>query len=935
MNTRRIGLRLVNVLTMVAALAGAVAATPAQADPATLFVGTGPSCSDLGSGTADRPFCTVQAAANVANPGQQVQISGSHAESVFINRSGAVGAPIVFDGVHRDETSIRRVGGLSPTVFLSGVHDVEIRNLTIFGATPADAVLVDVSDRITIDRNAVTADLTTEHPPGSGGVHVSGGSSHVTISRNKFTVFGQSVRVDDSSNVTVAGNDISQGPNGGITIVRAQNAAITGNTVLEPCNRGIEVRGASAGTSVQNNIVAFPLGASASSYCSPVQSHGISVEVATGVTLDYNIVYTRVPRPYLWAGLVYASKDDLRAATGQGANDLNVDPTVGSPAVDSANADAPGELPDDINGGPRVDNPMVPNTGTGANGYHDRGALEAQDSFQDGLLRVSASRAPVGGQVTVSGNLTDAWSLPFTCAVDFGDGTRTSVLPCSSTHAYSATGTYTINVTATNDAHLTRSATWQITIVPAGSALEPSVAATQFGALSAQLEASAGSDPWDIASTAFDYGDGIAETVPGNRAFHRYDRPGRFTVRATITDAGGNTASATTVFTTQGSAFVAFGPARFLDTRNGLGTGTAQPVAPFGTVRLAVGGTAGIPAGITAVVMNVTVTNPAAGGFGTVYPDGASRPEVSNLNFTSGRTVPNVTMVPVGSNGFIDLFNGSPGTTDLIADVTGYYTQTDPGVAYQPFGVFRIFDTRTGEGTDTGARGPVPAGGVLTQTVAGGAVKPPLGATAVALNVTVTNPQAPGWVTVYPNGANLPVASNLNYAAGQDIANSVIVPIGADGKINFFTSATTDLIADISGYFIAGSRNHFVPVAPVRKVDTRDGTGQAGPDPVPARSPRPFHLLNGIPGTGFGAVAVAYNATVVNPRDSGFLTAFATSDFIPVASNLNFVAGSIVPNLVITQLSQRGDPNGDVSFYNGSNGSLDVIADVSGYFAEY
>src|SRR6266511_1925633 len=96
MITRRAGLRLFNVVAMMAILAGTVAASPATADPATLFVGTGPNCSDQGTGTADRPFCTVQAAANVVNPGQRVQISGGHAESVLISRSGTAAAPILF-----------------------------------------------------------------------------------------------------------------------------------------------------------------------------------------------------------------------------------------------------------------------------------------------------------------------------------------------------------------------------------------------------------------------------------------------------------------------------------------------------------------------------------------------------------------------------------------------------------------------------------------------------------------------------------------------------------------------------------------------------------------------------------------------------------------------------------------------------------------------
>ncbi|MET9955278.1 hypothetical protein ABZ135_27545, partial [Streptomyces sp. NPDC006339] len=84
------------------------------------------------------------------------------------------------------------------------------------------------------------------------------------------------------------------------------------------------------------------------------------------------------------------------------------------------------------------------------------------------------------------------------------------------------------------------------------------------------------------------------------------------------------------------------GPTRLMDTRSGLGVRKGK-VGPAGTVTLQVTGRAGIPAtGVTAVVLNVTATGPTAGGFVSVYPDGAPRPTASNLNFTAGQTIPNL-----------------------------------------------------------------------------------------------------------------------------------------------------------------------------------------------------------------------------------------------------------------------------------------------------
>ena len=125
-------------------------------------------------------------------------------------------------------------------------------------------------------------------------------------------------------------------------------------------------------------------------------------------------------------------------------------------------------------------------------------------------------------------------------------------------------------------------------------------------------------------------------------------------------------------------------PARVLDTR----TGNGAPRAAVGggrTLAVKVTGLAGVPAaGVAAVVVNVTVTQPTAGGYITAWADGAARPGTSNLDFSAGQSVPNLAVVPVGADGDIALFNGSPGTVQLIVDVTGYYRAdqlytTEPG----------------------------------------------------------------------------------------------------------------------------------------------------------------------------------------------------------------------------------------------------------------
>jgi RHS repeat-associated protein len=121
-----------------------------------------------------------------------------------------------------------------------------------------------------------------------------------------------------------------------------------------------------------------------------------------------------------------------------------------------------------------------------------------------------------------------------------------------------------------------------------------------------------------------------------------------------------------------GSAFNTTGPVRVMDTRNGTG-GTTGPVAGGSTVVLSLAGANGVPSsGVTAVVVNLTVTGATAGGNVQAYPDGKSAPGVSDVNYATGDTLANMVTVPLGSDGKIDL-TVSGGTVQLIADLSGFY----------------------------------------------------------------------------------------------------------------------------------------------------------------------------------------------------------------------------------------------------------------------
>jgi len=244
-------------------------------------------------------------------------------------------------------------------------------------------------------------------------------------------------------------------------------------------------------------------------------------------------------------------------------------------------------------------------------------------------------------------------------------------------------------------------------------------------------------------------------------------------------------------------------PARVLETRvgpttiDGLQQGTG--VAAAGSVTtLQIGGRAGVPSNAAAVVLNVTITEPAAAGFATVYPCGTEPPTASNLNYTPGLTIPNLVVAKIGAGGAVCIFTQS--ATHLIADVLGYFPAA---TTFSPLVPARLSDSRpaasTIDGTFAGS-GAIPLGTTTVVRVLGrGGV--PLNATTAVLNVTVTEPVAPGFVTVYPCGIQPPLASNLNFVGGQTIPNAVLTKIGTNGDVCIFNSQATHLVVDVTGFF--------------------------------------------------------------------------------------------------------------------------------------
>ncbi len=196
----------------------------------------------------------------------------------------------------------------------------------------------------------------------------------------------------------------------------------------------------------------------------------------------------------------------------------------------------------------------------------------------------------------------------------------------------------------------------------------------------------------------------------------------------------------------------------------------------------------------------------------------------------------------------------------------------------------------------------------------------PVDAAGVAMNVTVTAPAAPGFLTVYPCG-DTPLASNLNYVHDQTVPNFVISGLSPDGDVCIDTSAVVDVVVDLAGYIPSGSPIVTLP-EPARIVDSRQGIGVPGP--MKAGDVAEVQVA-GVSGVPLDASIVLFNATVANTGSPGFLTVFPCGEPIPPTSTLNFASNAVVPNFVVAKIGSSGR----VCLY--SMAPTDVIIDVAGF----
>jgi hypothetical protein len=374
--------------------------------------------------------------------------------------------------------------------------------------------------------------------------------------------------------------------------------------------------------------------------------------------------------------------------------------------------------------------------------------------------------------------------------------------------------------------------------------------------------------------------------------------------------------------------FRALTPARILDTRSGIG-GHNSPVGAWQSISVPVVGQGGVPSsGVAAVVLNLTVTNPSAAGYATVYPSGSPLPSSSSLNFGRAQTRANLVQVPVGNGGDASIYLAGA-SADVIADVTGYYTQdesTGNGL-FHPLTPARLADTRSA----IGLNGPVSAGQSVDLQVTGAGGVPASGVSGVVLNLTATGASAPSWLAVRPSGTPFTSTSNLNFAAGETAANRVMVGVGSGGKVSIQNGAgSVQVVVDVVGWFNDGSApasttGRYVGLLPTRILDTRTGLGglrTLGPGQAAFTANLPSPL------SAAAASSLILNLTATGgTASSDFLSIYPGGLSYPGTSDVNFVAGDTRANSAVVGLG----PGGQLSLYDAA-GQVDAIVDLNGYY---
>ena len=398
-----------------------------------------PNCSATGPGTAAEPLCTITQGVNRAVAGNTVIVkAGTYLEYVKVTKSGTStqpiviraepGANVVVSGQFRGFELLNRswvtIQGFTVSdtssygIYVSGSSHIVIADNHVTRAGQPLASLTRYGIELANTTDSVVSGNTTDHNTDAG-IALIGGTTGVTVENNVSfanarghtraapgidvrsggnTLLGNVVHDNEDSGIQIFSSGGNPSPNNllvnnlcydngdhGIDVSSAGGQRIIGNDVYRNATSGINVEGPSGGTTLSNNIsVDNAIGSTGT-------KGNIRVDPASvaGTTLDYDLVYMSAPGPTIvWNSVNYNTLAAFTAATGREAHGREAAPqwiapaagnfhlAAGSPAIDAADSGAVGASDTDIEGRPRVDNPLVADTGAGPRTYDDIGAYE-------------------------------------------------------------------------------------------------------------------------------------------------------------------------------------------------------------------------------------------------------------------------------------------------------------------------------------------------------------------------------------------------------------------------------------------------------------------------------------------------------------------------------------------------------------------------------
>ena len=342
-----------------------------------------------------------------------------------------------------------------------------------------------------------------------------------------------------------------------------------------------------------------------------------------------------------------------------------------------------------------------------------------------------------------------------------------------------------------------------------------------------------------------------------------------------------------------------------------------------------------LPMGPTGLAVNTTTNKIYISGslwnFGSGYLTVVDGSNLSMLNLTVGPAPVDAAVNETDNR--IYTVNSCITLSYCGGDVQGSVSVIDgtplPAWQFIPVTPCRLVDTRNPDGTFGGP--PIQGGTYRSFPIPQGACSIPSSATAYALNVTVV-PHGPlQYLTIWPTGQPQPLVSTMNSLDGRVKANAAIVAGGTGEAVSVYASDTTDVILDISGYYVALPNPNalaFYPLTPCRVADTRNPNGPLGGPILQGGQQREFPILQAtqcnIPDT---AQAYSLNFTVVPQHTLGYLTVWPSGQQQPLVSTLNDGTGTIVANAAIVPAGTSGD----ITAYVTDNTNL--IIDINGYFA--